>query len=65
LQRGCSRRRPHHGLHDQEQRPAHAGLPGLFQTVCARARGQGGNASQHQAGNFAKTVNAKDLLILV
>jgi hypothetical protein len=59
LRRGHSGCRPRHGLHDQEQIAAHARLPGVFQVVRAggRARGHTGRlreASQHQAGIFAK-----------
>ena len=64
LQRGDSRRRPRHGLHGPQAGSTLAGLPGVFQTVRARTRGQGGSASQHQAGGCAKarqreTVSAK------
>ncbi len=85
LQRRCvsslqcrhSRRRPRHGLHGPQAGSTLAGLPGVFQTVRVRTRGQGGDASQHQAGGFAKacqrkTVSAKttcpswsDLTVLI
>ena len=54
LQLRNSRRRPRHGLHDQETGPAHTGLSGVFQTVRARVCGQGGDASQPQPGGRAK-----------
>jgi hypothetical protein len=54
LQRGHSRRRPRHGLHGPQAGSTLAWLPVVFQTARARTRGQGGSASQHQAGGFAK-----------
>jgi hypothetical protein len=71
LQRRCvpslqcrhSRRRPRHGLHGPQAGLTLAGLPGVFQTVRARTRGQGGSASQHQAGGFAKACQRETVSI--
>ena len=65
LRRGDCGCRARHSLHDQEQIPVHAGVPGVLQT---RARshgrtGRGRKAARHQAGYGAKTCQRKTVQI--